>query len=72
MAAKNPLLRDPEIVRRFQALPDDSREALKEFLSWLYGHSRREAERCWRTSKAPMAVYWKAVSAWSFHIMRIL
>lgn len=70
--ASNPLLSDPEVVRRFQRLPEPAQAALKDFVGWLYQHAREKAEASWRRSKAPMAVYWKAVAAWSYHIRRIL
>lgn len=69
---KNPLLSDPEVNRRFASLPPEARVALKDFCRWLYGYARDHAERSWRQSKAPMAVYWKAVAAWAYHLSRIL
>lgn len=69
---KNPLLNAPEVQERFEALPADSRQALKAFCRWLYLHARAEADRCWNQSKAPLAVYWKAVAAWSYHLSRTI
>lgn len=71
--AKNPLLTNaPEVVARFRALPPEAKDALHGFLCWLYGYARAEAERSWRRSKAPMAVYWKAVAAWAYHTARCI
>lgn len=69
---KNPLLTDPNVRRRFDALPPDARAALKDFCGWLYLYARENAETSWQRSKAPMAVYWKAVAAWSYHLRRVL
>ncbi|GIV82746.1 MAG: hypothetical protein KatS3mg051_2100 [Anaerolineae bacterium] len=69
---KNPVTKSPEILTRFDALPAEARAALKDFCSWLYRHARDEAERSWASSKAPMAVYWKAVAAWAYHISRAI
>lgn len=71
--AKNPILTNaPEVVARFRALPPEARAALRDFLRWLYPYARAEAERSWRRSKAPMAVYWKAVAAWAYHAARCI
>lgn len=67
---KNPLLDDAEASALFSDLSDESKIEIKRFCDWLYKHSRNKAEQCWRSSKAPMAVYWKAVAAWSYHIKR--
>lgn len=65
---KNPILSDPEIVSAFNSLDTESRKALKSFCAWLYEHSKKKADESWAKSKAPMAVYWKAVAAWAYHI----
>lgn len=68
MTERNPILADDQVRERFAALPEDSRRALYDFCAWLYEHARERAEQSWRLSKAPMAVYWKAVAAWAYHI----
>lgn len=72
MAAKNPILTDPEVARRFQSLPAEAKAALLEFVAWLYGYAAQQAEQAWHKRKAPMAVYWSAVKAWAFHIRRVV
>lgn len=72
MAAKNPILTDPAVVARFAALPPDARLALRDFTRWLYGYAGLQSELSWKKRKAPMAVYWASVKAWSFHLARIL
>lgn len=72
MSAKNPILSDPEIAARFQALPPDARLALREFSRWLYRYAACQAELAWSKKKAPMAVYWSSVKAWAFHIARLV
>jgi hypothetical protein len=72
MAAKNPILSDPEVTARFAALPPEARAALYEFTAWLYTYAAGQAEIAWLSKKAPMAVYWSAVKAWAFHIRRIV
>ena len=48
-----------------QALPIEAREALADVLAELARDSRAKAEQCWKTHKAPMAAYWKAVSVYA-------
>ena len=67
---KNPILQEPEIAERFRQLPEPARAALKDFCGWLYLYARERAETAWKQSKAPMAVYWKAVAAWAYHLKR--
>lgn len=72
MAAKNPILTDPAITARFAELPPPARQALRDFTRWLYRYAAEQSELSWRKHKAPMAVYWAAVKAWSFHLTRVL
>lgn len=69
---RNPALRDPEVRKRWKQLSSESKRELKRFCRWLYQHARSKAETAWEQSKAPMAVYWKAVAAWSYHISRAI
>lgn len=69
---RNPALRDPEVRRRWEKLSGEAKKELKWFCRWLYDHARQKAEKSWQKSKAPMAVYWKAVAAWSYHISRAI
>ena len=60
------------MVRLLRALPDDSQWTLKVVLQSLRDDAKRRAEKSWRTHKAPMAVYWKAVAVYANHTQRIL
>lgn len=72
MSASNPILSDPEALSRYQRLPAPAKKALEDFCLWLYRHSVRKADLSWARRKAPMAVYWSSVKAWSFHLHRVL
>jgi hypothetical protein len=68
---KNPLLklRSAEQIRD---LPPETRQALAALLRDLSRDARQRAERSWRQNKAPMTVYWKAVSVYAGHLSRVL
>lgn len=73
--AKNPIVQEDsasEVRERFRSLPPEAREALYSFCRWLAGHAREKAERSWQSSKGPMALYWKTVAAWAYHIRRFI
>lgn len=68
---RNPVLRLPA-ARRLCALPESQRAALAAVLRDLAADARERAEKSWRTHKAPMAAYWKAVSVYAGHLARAL
>jgi len=68
---RNPLLSLPG-VQALLALPQEQREALRTLLKDIALDARSRAEKCWRTHKAPMAVYWKAISVHAGHIAKAL
>jgi hypothetical protein len=68
---RNPILALPAAVD-LQALPTESREALRRLLLSLADDAGARAQKCWRTHKAPMAVYWKAVAVYAKHIARAI
>lgn len=68
---RNPLLRLPA-ARRLQTLSPDVRRDLAALLHDLSLDARERAEQSWRRNKAPMAVYWKAVSVYAGHLRRIV
>lgn len=68
---RNPVLALPALVR-VQALPPAARAALAVLLYDLATDARARAEHSWRRHKAPMAVYWKAVSVYARHIARAI
>lgn len=54
----------------FNALPEDSRAALKSALQLLHRDSIEKANYCWKKHKAPMALYWKVVGVNAGHLSR--
>jgi hypothetical protein len=53
-------------------LPAESRAALRKVLLELSKTAAEKAQKSWRTHKAPMAVYWKAVGVYAKHIANSL
>jgi predicted transcriptional regulator len=68
---RNPVLALPS-MRRLQSLSPEVRVLLRAVLREMASDARERAEKCWRTHKAPMAVYWKAVAVYAGHIARAL
>lgn len=68
---RNPLLALPA-TQQLCALPLDARLALRSLLRDISADARQRAEKCWRTHKAPMAAYWKAVAVYANHTSRLL
>lgn len=64
---RNPVLALPAAAR-LRALPAPAREALAAVLRDLSRDARERAEKSWRTHKAPMAAYWKAVAVYARHL----
>lgn len=56
----------------FNALPKDSKDALRHALSELRKDSLAKANHCWKKHKAPMALYWKVVGVYSGHISKAI
>lgn len=68
---RNPITALPAFAG-IQALDEPTRLALAGLLTELGKDARQRADKCWRTHKAPMAAYWKAVSVYSNHISRAI
>jgi len=68
---RNPLCLLPA-AQELCGLPEDSRKALKALLRQVSADARLRADKCWKTHKAPMAAYWKAVAAYANHAQRLL
>jgi len=68
---RNPLLALPGAAA-IQALPADSRAALRTLLLDLRRDAQERADKSWKSHKAPVACYWKAVAVYCGHISRIL
>lgn len=68
---RNPVLALPGFARLTE-LSSPERAAIRAVLVSLSKDARERADKCWRTHKAPMAVYWKAVAVYSGHIARAI
>ena len=68
---RNPVLALPAFAG-IAALDPDVRQALRRLLVDLAADARERAEKCWRTHKGPMALYWKCVSVYAGHIARAI
>jgi hypothetical protein len=68
---RNPLLTLPAVAQ-LQALPVESQAALRAVLKDMSADARARADKCWKTHKAPMAAYWKALAVYANHTSRLL
>ncbi len=68
---RNPLLALPAMQQLLE-LPVEQRAAMRALLREVAADARARAEKCWRTHKAPMAAYWKAVAVYAGHTARAL
>lgn len=68
---RNPLLALPA-AQAIAALSPETKAALRALLLELSRDARERADKSWRTHKAPMAVYWKAVSVYARHTAALL
>ena len=68
---RNPLLR-LRVAQRIGNLAEPMRTELALLLKELARDARDSAETSWRSHKAPIAVYWKAVSVYALHLGRIV
>jgi hypothetical protein len=59
-------------VAQLAALPADVRALIAAALLSIQADARAKAEKCWRTHKAPMAVYWKCVGVYAGHLARAI
>lgn len=69
---RNPILALAGARAAIDGLDDAPRAALRTILLAIQADARDRAEKCWRTHKAPMAVYWKALGVYAGHIARAL
>lgn len=70
VTVRNPLLA-LEAAQSVASLPPEARAALRSLLCDIAADARVRAEKCWRTHKAPMAAYWKAVAVYAGHAARL-
>lgn len=69
---RNPVLALPGVQATFDALPGEARAALAVALRSLKRDAQDRADKAWRSHKAPMAAYWKAVAVYAGHFARAL
>jgi len=68
---RNPLLSLPA-AQELADLPLEARSILRRLLKQISDDARERAEKCWKTHKAPMAAYWKAVAVYANHTRRLM
>jgi len=68
---RNPVVALPS-AGKLRDLDPVAKEALRAALVEMAADARARADKCWRTHKAPMAVYWKCVAVYSGHFARFL
>jgi hypothetical protein len=68
---RNPVLALP-CAQRISSMPPEAREWLIEFLLDLRRDARERAEKCWRSRKAPLSLYWRVIAVWSSHLAHAL
>jgi hypothetical protein len=69
-AVRNPLLALPA-AQLVAKLPPEARGALRELLLAIRKDAQTRADKAWKTHKAPMACYWKAVAVYAGHAARL-
>ena len=68
---RNPLMALPA-AKELSHLPPECRAVIRRLFKEISADSRVRAEKCWRTHKAPMAAYWKAVAVYANHASRLV
>ena len=66
---RNPILALPSMTR-LRDLDPGQRAAVEAVLRDISRDAAARADKAWRSHKAPMAAYWKAVSVYAKHIAR--
>jgi hypothetical protein len=69
MSYANPVLTLPSAARLATLSPEASK-ALADVLRDIGRDADERAEKSWRSRKAPMAAYWRAVGVYARHIAR--
>lgn len=68
---RNPILSLPS-AQRLLALPAEQQAVIYGLLREVAADASGRADKCWRTHKAPMAAYWKAVAVYAGHIAKVI
>lgn len=69
---RNPILGLHSAKLALLELTPCERERVKTVMLAIRDDARDRAQLNWRRHKAPMALYWKAVSVYAGHIARVL
>jgi len=70
-SVRNPVVHLPAAAL-LKCLPSVDRQAMRALLNQLSQQCRDNANKSWRTHKAPMAAYWKACAVYARHIALLL
>ncbi len=70
-SVRNPIAALPA-AQMLRDLPAVDRAAMRGLLNALAKDCRERANKSWRTHKAPMAAYWKAMSVYARHCALVL
>jgi hypothetical protein len=73
-SVRNPVLALPaaQDLAKFMAGQPSARARFRAMYQQLAKQARANADKCWRTHKAPMAAYWKACAVYARHIALVL
>lgn len=69
---RNPVLGLPDAKQAIDSLTVFERGVVRRILLAIRADAQVRADKCWRTHKAPMALYWKCVAVYTGHIARAL
>lgn len=70
LEVRNPVLALPA-AQRLMAMSPEVRHELAALFGEICFHARTEAQKCWRKNKGPMALYWKVVGVYAYHLRRV-
>ncbi len=68
---RNPLLTLPA-AQKLLSLPPEVRGLLGELFAELEADCLLRAEHAWKTSKPPIAAYWKVTATYSGHLRKVV
>ena len=68
---RNPLLELDE-AKAVLAMGPEVCLALARLCWAIAKQGRAKSQKCWRQNKGPMALYWKVVGVYAYHLCRVL
>lgn len=69
---RNPVLALSTFKALEADLPIEARAAIIELCRAVQKDARERAEKCWKTHKGPMALYWRSIGVYAGHLARAL